>query len=831
MDRGLYFHAFRANKDNRTSLNLTPDKPLSLSGGFTLTFDFRIRAETEIFGYILRIIGNESNNIDLISNTYLYNNIILVAGDHTLMDFNLDELPENPIGKWVEASLTFDAAYSRIEFTLCGIRKSAEYDVRGLNRAHICFGGNSHPDFMTTDVAPFILRDVKIFDGKKRLLRYWKLDKHGNGVVWDECEKARATIAHAKWEIDNHAQWEKQATLTVTGRYPKIAFDRKRKRIFILERARLYVYDTTGRNITDTIAFRQGIPFNVEPNQFFYNETNDELIMYDFEKNKPGHFNFALREWDNNDNRLTFSRYRHHNKYYDEENKVIYTLGGYGFHQYSALLQAYSDSLQQWESTDLSGLIHPRYLASMGVWNDSLLLYFGGYGNASGKQYESPHNYYDLYALNPRTRNVRKLWELNNTGAHFTNSNSLIVNQADQIFYTLSYPNNVYETEAFLHEYSLHTPGYRKLANPLPFFFNDEESNCDLFMPADSSALFAILSYTTGSDSRIDIYSIAYPPLGMFDILQAENHSAAVVRTLFPYLIASFALFSLLIFAVVKRKKKTVDIHAVHSLPKATASETEAGYPPGHKANQTITCPAINVLSRFEVLDSDGTDITHLFTLTGTRIFLLIYFRTICDGKGITSYELQKTLWPDKDYESAQNNRNVYFNKLRTILNMMGDVRLNKTNEFWTLSYDNKKMYSDYEQIIRNVNLIREQSVLNKNLLRDTLCITRKGKLLPFHETEWLDNYKASYANMIIEFLWKLTEHPDVRNDYPLLLNMAEVILIQDSLEESGIRLKCRSLFKLGKKKQALLCYHKYAEEYFAILSIRPDLSFDEIVN
>jgi two-component SAPR family response regulator len=827
LERGLYFHAFQVNKDNRTTLNLTPNKPISLSGGFTLAFNFQIRAETEIFGYILRVIGNDTTNIDLISNSYLYNNIILVAGNHTLMDFNLDELPENPVGKWSEAILTLDTKLGKLEFTLCGIRKSVEYDIGKLKRFHICFGGNSHANFTTTDVAPFILRDVKIFDGKKRLFRYWRLGKHGDGGVFDECEGARATVTNAKWEIDYHTEWERLTSVTVRGRYPKIAFDRKSKRFFIVRNNVMYLYDT-GRNVIDTLTFKQGIPFNVELNQLFYDETTGELMMYDFEKNHLGRFNFASQKWDNNDNHLTFSRYRHHNKYYDEANKTIYTLGGYGFHQYSALLQFYSDTLHRWESADLSDLIHPRYLASMGVWNDSLLLYFGGYGNASGKQYEAPHNHYDLYALNPRTRNIRKLWELDNIDRHFTNSNSLIVNLESQAFLTLSYPNNVYETEASLHEYSLHSPGYRKLANPIPFLFNDEESWCDLFMPADSSALFAVLSYTEESDSRIEIYSIAYPPLSMSDTLQTESRTT-VLRTLFPYLVVSIALLALLLGGAVRRQKKTRRIHP----PLKTATpQTGTEQPTGNETNRdsTTAYPAINVLNGFEVLDSTGTDITHLFTPTSAQLFLLIYFKAVHDRKGITSHELQKTLWPDKDYESAQNSRNVYFNKLRTILNMMGDVRLNKTNESWTLAYDNEKMHNDYEQLVRNVNLLREKPGSDKNLLHETLRIARKGKLLPFHEMEWLDSYKASYASMIIDFLWNLAEHPDIRNDYPLLLDMAEVILIQDSLEESGIRLKCRSFFKLGKKKQALLCYNKYAEEYFTMLNIRTELSFDEIV-
>jgi hypothetical protein len=94
VDEGLYFHSFRVDKDRRTELNLTPEKPLSLPGGFTLTFDFKIRSEVDIFGYIFRIIGNHETNIDLISNIET-NSLVLVAGNATLLNFMTTEVREN----------------------------------------------------------------------------------------------------------------------------------------------------------------------------------------------------------------------------------------------------------------------------------------------------------------------------------------------------------------------------------------------------------------------------------------------------------------------------------------------------------------------------------------------------------------------------------------------------------------------------------------------------------------------------------------------------------------------------------------------------------------
>jgi two-component SAPR family response regulator len=827
VDEGLYFHSFTVDKDSRTGLNLTPDKPLSLPGGFTLTFDFKIRRERDIYGCIFRIIGDRETNIDLIS-TIETNNLVLVMKNTTLMDFNFaTEIPEVSEEKWISAELIVNTDRDTMEFTINGHSKSASCNISHLKKFDVCFGKNNNSDFATTDVAPIILKNVKLYDSKKRPVRHWKLNKHSDGHVLDEYKSTKATATNAVWEIDRRTEWQKRATVTITGKYPQIAFDKERKRIFIVKNDRIYIYDAE-KDVTNMVNSEQGIPFNSEINQLLYDSTNDQLILYDFGKNRLGRFDFTAKGWDNDNNSLTLSYFMHHNKYFDEKSRTVYTLGGYGFHKYSALLQSFSETTNQWESIDLSSVIHPRYLASMCAYNDSLLLFFGGYGNASGKQYESPHNYYDLYAINPHTLNVRKIWELDQVDKHFTNSNSLVVNRERQTFYTLSYPNNTFETQAFLHEYNLQTPGFRKLGNPIPFLFNDVESYCDLFIPADSSALYAVTSYMTGNDSKIDIYSISYPPLSMADTLQAKNK---IIPLLYYILLYAMLLVvaAVLTFLAVKRIQKTLRIKSVL---KAIALSNESDKKVEAEESKT-SYPFIHMLDVFEVHDLRRFNISHLFTPTISQIFFILYFRTLGEekdkGKGITSNELQKLLWPDRDPESARNSRNVYFNKLRPILNMIG-IRLCKTNDFWVLSYDKSTIHCDHEQIIENIAFIKKNAKLDKDLLHTTLRIARKGKLLPSYELEWLDKYKTAYVNMIIEFSLSLRTHPEVKNDLPLLLNIAEIVLIQDSLEETAVRLKCGILFKLGKKKQALQYYNKYVEEYSAVLNIKTELTFDEIV-
>ncbi|MDR2496542.1 MAG: hypothetical protein LBD21_05395 [Tannerellaceae bacterium] len=817
---GLYFRSFEVNKDSRTRLQLTPDRPMSLPGGFTLRFDFKIRPEHEVFGYIFRIIGNEKTNIDLISNSTQYDNIVLVVDNRTFIEFSLNELPA-PTTQWTQAVITVDTRRERLEFTLGDLQKSATCDnISGLNKFDIHFGGNDHPVFGTSDVAPFLLRDLELEGARNnRPLLFWKLSRHRADAVYDEYENARAAVTNAAWEINRHSQWEKLRTLEIDSRYPKIAFNRNRKEAYIVGRESIYIYNMAADRV-EVMPFRQGLPLNIEPNQMFYDAESDCLIMYEFDTQKVITFSFATQSWSNTDGRIQPPpRYRHHNKWYDRRTGRAYMLGGYGFHLYSALLQSF-DGRNQWESVDLADDFPPRYLAAMGEYADSLLLCFGGYGSVSGRQHEAPHNYYDLYVLNPATRTIRKLWELASVDEAFANAGSLIVNRSARAFYTLSYPNNVYETRATLHEYQIDAPGYRKLANAIPFLFNDEESFGDLFMPQDSSAIYAALSNSTPTGSVLNFYSIAYPPLSVDDTLQAAPAEpwSDVLSKYLAVLAPALVIIAAGIAVVLKKRRSKSALEPVEA-----ETDTVPEMP------DSIAGPAINLLNNFRALDAQGGDVTHLFSPTSTQIFLLIYFKTVYDKTGITSNELQQMFWPDKDYESAQNNRNVYFTKLRSVLSSMGNVRIDRLNNFWVLAYDARKIHSDYTQVMHNLRRMQNKDGAGKDLLRETLRLINKGKLLPFLKADWLDHYKTDYANTIIESLTQISEHPGIRNDNQLLLQVADAILMQDEIEEFGIRLKCSVLYKLGKKQQAMQCYDKYAETYQALLDVQPNFSFREV--
>jgi len=285
VNRGLYFRSSEVDKDKRTCLNLTPVKALDLGKGFVMEFDLNLRRQAQSFGYVFRLICNDTLNIDLISDISApETNYSLIAGQLTLIKYTNSEIDFIP-GTWIKVRLRCDLSKDRIDISLNGVEKTFQYPFGKLKHFRVYFGGNTHEIFSTTDIAPMTIRDVRIFDIESHPLRYWKLEHHAHNAVYDEYELARAVVSNPRWEIDNHINWVKCTSLVFPGAFYCMTFDPVDNRIFIVKDKNIFIYHTKNRTV-DTVEVRSGVPFNTEFNQLVYNPVKDELISYNLGSNR-----------------------------------------------------------------------------------------------------------------------------------------------------------------------------------------------------------------------------------------------------------------------------------------------------------------------------------------------------------------------------------------------------------------------------------------------------------------------------------------------------------------------------------------------------------------
>ena len=224
-NRGLHFSSFEVDQDNRTGLNLTPQKKLEMPNGFTMQFDIQLRNLDQTFGYVFRIIGNDSVNIDLVSdissNEYVFS---LVSGMKSLIQVRKADLKNFKVGSWAKITLFYNPQKKQINLKINDWQKTVAFDSKKLKTIDVFFGLNKHSSFSTTDVPPMTIRDILVFNEKKEVLRNWKLEKHGTEKVYDECVNQKASCFNPVWEIDKHVKWQQMAHLVLPYIHPQIAF-------------------------------------------------------------------------------------------------------------------------------------------------------------------------------------------------------------------------------------------------------------------------------------------------------------------------------------------------------------------------------------------------------------------------------------------------------------------------------------------------------------------------------------------------------------------------------------------------------------------------------
>ena len=826
LSRGLYFQSFEVDKDKRTSLDLTPHQPVVFNHGFSMEFDVKLRREKQTFGYIFRIICNDTLNIDFLTDISSGTaNFLCVIKNRTVIQFKKEEIGNAIENIWINVKYDFDPTKNHVSLSLNGVKKEANYPTERLTRFKVCFGGNMHSDFLTTDIAPMTVKDIRFFDEKRQLVRHWELVKHTSDGVYDECISDKATTLNPVWDIDRHVKWNKIKTIVNAGKNHYIAFNRNDGHFYFAKDKRILIYDIKLQKM-DTMEVLKGYPFICNlSNLLIYDANRHVLVSYDLDRKNLATFDFTTRQWDNDNNTEIMQRYLHHSRLFVPEDSLLISFGGYGFHRYQSVIYQCQVNHNQWKETRLSQFITPRYLGSIGQLDNRQVLYFGGFGSESCEQTELSRNYYDLYAIQMDEVSVQKVWELPNPDEHFTNSNSLVVDKANKKFYSLAYPNMRHASFITLHEYSLEKPEYQAVGDTIPYFFNDLESYCDLFQSEDSSALYAVTSYVKDDHSEINIYAIAFPPLGLEAIMQQQPSQANrwLLWLLIPVLITG--VFLIYHFRN-KKRNRTKESKGEHILL-PDGEEEPVLY---DNFFEEMKPSSINLLGNFQIVDGNKNDISLNLTPITLQLFLLILMATVKNGKGITSQELQKILWYDKDEESARNNRNVNIAKLRALIKDFTEVKVINREGYWTIE-NGKSVFCDYERVCILMKVLKTGVKFNKKLLSELVDIALKGTLLPhIQQQEWLEPYQTDYTNMLIESLISFSKRDEVKSDLILLLKMADAILLHDNIDEDAIQLKCYALFHAGRKNQALQSFNKFTADYKYLLAADHQLKFEELI-
>ncbi|MDR1919861.1 MAG: hypothetical protein LBQ65_09485 [Tannerellaceae bacterium] len=828
---GLKFHSYEVEKEKRTGLNLTPNKPFSFPDGFVLSFDVNFNPDwVHPFGSIFRVVTEDRHHIDFILSEIGSTGETMVSfissSDGILFEQPFDAGSGIDYGRFIPVEIGLDIRKGLVTASV-GSRQFSQQtsSLKSFRHSSILFGKSHYPRFQTTDVPSFTMKNLRINNIDGRPLYEWPLAEHTDQGVYDKLKEHFARCENPEWLLDRHAFWQKQISLE-TRLHPQFCYNRDKNEVAVFDQDTFICFHLDSGTLVKNKLSKRPVYTYSNSNNLIYNPFTKTYHCYLFDLSTGLEvlvYDSLTGDWNQSREMKHPPEYWHHNRFFSPIDSNLYLMNGYGHHKYKNIVNRYDYHTLSWEPVLFKGdRIQPRYLSGLGAIDEQHLILFGGHGSESGNQEVLPQCFYDLYTLDLQTLEAKKRWEMESPALDFVVGNSLVPAADGQSFYALAFPHQQFYSSLVLLEISMNRPEYRVVADSIPFYFEDIKSNADLYLdPSGGSLIAVVVMPLSESSSQLTVYTLSNPPLASAELYQAERKGGF-------WLILLYALAGLLcVGALALALAASLFFRERKGRPVLTAAPPVKNIP---STEQAECRQAIYLFGDLQILDKDGLDLAKEFTPMQRQLFTLLLLYTEKNGKGVSSSKLKDTLWFDKSEKNAKNNRGVFVNKLRQIFEQIGMIYIKNQDLYWSLEIDDS-LYCDYIEAMRQMKeLSRNKKDASSEEVKSLLSIVGKGELLPNLQVEWIDGFKSDFSNKLIDLLLDIYKQSDIRKSCQVCINLADVIFIHDSLNEDALSIKCHHLVQMGKYGLAQKVYAIFVKEYKTLFNADFAYSFEQVI-
>ncbi len=810
LNYGLRFKSYDVDKDSRTGIDFTKKEKIYFGQNSSMNFDFKLNTDEYPFGLVFRIIGSDNHYLSLIMSDEGEKYTFVIGSEKQIIssqELIIEE--ENIAKKWMRVSVSFMKGE-----VVCRIDDKEvvlQADENKFSRSSFFFGKNTNELYSTTDVPPITLKNVSIYK-KKRQIYFWKFDIEKDGYVIDTISNRKADVVNAMWELDGNMMWKDDYSLEIDNANPQVAIDRENNRIFIAYQSTIQSLNLDS-GIIDEYEVLEGNPYIGVSSQLIYDDHNNKLISYSIEDGEVITYDFDSKIWAGSpENNLL--HYQHHSRIFDSNTEILYVFGGYGIHRYTNEYIKWSvfDNSEKRGKETFVPQIYPRYLSSIADYSKDSLLIIGGYGSISGSQKDSPLNFYDIYRVDKESGNATEIGKLSLTGTndHYVFGNSSVVKKSN--VYTLLYNKDKYNTSISLAEIDLcNEMSMRVLKDSLNFKFIDIRSYADLFLSKGEDKLYALLIQPNDDGAILSIHSINFPPVFNLVSNNEENGVNYLVIAILSILVLGGGFIVIrIILKFNKRKKNGLKLEAVREKT--------------HSGKKTIS-----LIGGFQVFDGQF-DITKSFSPIMQQLLTYLIIENDRIGEGVSPQQLEATFWSDIDHKNALNNIRVNMSKLRKLLSSISESTIDKVEGLWVLKLDSE-IVCDYLAVMEILKVLQKEETFDVSNIQLLVELSFKGQLSVGINEIWCDKFKSDYSNLLIDILYKSTEQSAIKKNFKLQISIADVILINDSIDERAIALKCRALLSQGQKSQALRYYNAFCSNYLQMMGTEFNKDFSTLIN
>lgn len=822
---GLEFQGYDFTLDKRTELDLTPDNLFKFQDEFEISFYYKpIKKKQNIkvglFGYIFRIVGNNNENIDLLSapTPQVGLNLVLGKSDKiTPIKYSFESNSE-----WTNIRIKFLLKEDKLVFyTLDTSYVEQNIGFEKGESFKIIFGANDYKQFKSSDVPSMAIKDIMIYENNK-IKHHWPLDEWDGFTAKDRIKGKNAKVINPSWLALIHQYWQKIYEEDFKGVIAEAA-DIEKGNIFMVGKDQLTVYSAQNNSVNR-------IKYKIEPLFFdknyraIFNTTDKNIYCYIIDELPFYSLNTNTGEWNDTGTPVAFqTKYRHHNSFYRLTDNSIYTFGGYGSHRYNNEIYKFdlSSSIRKKIPANNS-VFQPRYLSGSGELNDTIYI-LGGYGSESGNQLINPHSYFNLIAYSFQTGKLFEKFQIPVLFDDMVVGNGMWINSKTREYYALIFSKVKFENQLQLIKGSVDTPEVEMVGDKIPFKFFDARTFVNLYYMPLKDKLYAYISFTTDSTTKVTIYSLNNPPnKSLTDTLTQNEKKWSILFDIAPILLVTIILF----FIIKNRKKLRIALKnkAFSDFFKDTNIQKSQNQIESVKNGNHYN---LIFFGGFQVFNKNSKDITNKFSPILKELFLLILLNTFKNDKGISSEKIIEILWSDKSETSARNNRSVYISKLKGLIKEIGNCDITKETGYWKINFSDTEVKCDYLEFLK---ITSSRKNLNKQMVNRLIEITQKGAFLFNLQHDWLDEFKGIVSDRIIDTLVEFGQSVDVKTDADFIIHLADSIFTFDVVNEEAMILKCKAQYCEGKHSLAKATYEKFSKEYFTMYGENYDRAFHYII-
>lgn len=808
---------------NRTAIYYNPDNVIEFKNNFAISFDFFSYDPLNFGPYFNAISGNdEIKLININAGTEDKVQIELIINSNIVITIPVDK-KELYWNNWHYVYLKFDIDKNKIHVEFDKNKYDAYFKLPKVFRFHFSSGAKEGEECVAAAI-----KDFKLYNSKNEVVHHWALQEYGGTVTYDKIGHIKANVVNPTWLLKKHSEWEKVFEVVVENQstqlpaFQPITYNNIDDIIIIPDNnSFLYYYVQSGK-----LERQQIKSASYKNNILIYNNvTNQLLSTYRGGEGEVATFNEMTKKWDKIETAKDFEKHYYFNStFIDPLRGDLLMLGGYGWYKYSNKLQKYNYRNKSWEVIKTSGdYFIPRYYSVIGKSPDPNKIYiFSGFGNNRGRQELGFLQLMDLYELDLATYTFKKYWGSNEKKIKYNFLPHLYFDSVSKEIYAFGFNcnglldhipfGNESVGEILMFRFGKNSKGIQLFNS----FQNPDSTNfpCDVFYSEKTRQIFLIMIKKEGEKIEYSVYKMQAPPLSGVD---EEQMQAALIPFWEKYHLVGVSIFVLSagfigisgIFLFRQRRKYVQKKINTGNGTNNLAQDIPVLFA-GRDYLQDIVKYNVRAFGNLTIINKEGIDISASISKKLKEMFALILLNSRHNGKGITSEKLSTFLWPDSDYHQQKNSRNSAIVKLRSLLKEVEGLEILFENNFWVV----KSEFCDYLKAQVLLNEIKASEYKNEKCLSEYLTIVKSGILLADLDYEWLDQIRAAYLQKIISFGLKIINGNHISRDSELAIELADAILIRDSINEQALKLKLEALIKMGRVPESQRVFTGFTKAY-----------------